>query len=257
MIKTSNLNQAPIQYMLARTGDVAGMVMPSLRPHGITYFNFYKEYFDGTSIRLSSHQQWAEHYFEKNYITQTTNMPLSYFKKEINYAIWNPNDWLNDVLSDAATNFNIGNGISLIKVNDDSIESYGFGAETNNYSIINHFYINNLDWLERFCHYFKDMADGLIKSCESNKIIIPLYREKIVLLTNNKLSTEPLINLPKQQLKCSQLLLEGLGSKEIASHLKLSPRTIEYYINILKDKLRCKNKTELIIKLSTALNYRH
>lgn len=57
------------------------------------------------------------------------------------------------------------------------------------------------------------------------------------------------IYLSKQQRCCAELLLEGLSTKEIAERMKLSPRTIESYIDYIKSKLNCRNKSELIVTL--------
>ena len=59
--------------------------------------------------------------------------------------------------------------------------------------------------------------------------------------------------LSKRQLSCANLLLSGLTQKEIAAYLNLSPRTIETYIENIKQKLQCRNKTDLIIKLTELL----
>jgi DNA-binding CsgD family transcriptional regulator len=59
--------------------------------------------------------------------------------------------------------------------------------------------------------------------------------------------------LSKRQLSCARLLLSGMTQKEIAAHLNLSPRTIETYMENLKFKLNCRNKTELIVLLTEIL----
>ena len=63
-------------------------------------------------------------------------------------------------------------------------------------------------------------------------------------------SPENEMNLSRQQTVCANLLLSGMTNKQIAKQLNLSPRTVESYINDLKTKLCCKNKMELIAKLS-------
>lgn len=51
--------------------------------------------------------------------------------------------------------------------------------------------------------------------------------------------------LSKRERQCLHFLLQGKTIKEIAAYLSLSPRTVEYYFNNIKDKLDCWNKGEL------------
>lgn len=56
--------------------------------------------------------------------------------------------------------------------------------------------------------------------------------------------SKQVIYLSKRQAECLQLLRENT-MKEIAFILGLSSRTIEYYLNNLKAKLKCHTKREL------------
>jgi DNA-binding CsgD family transcriptional regulator len=54
------------------------------------------------------------------------------------------------------------------------------------------------------------------------------------------------VYLTKREAECMFLLLKGKSINTIAEVLKLSPRTIEYYLKNMKSKLNCHSKFELI-----------
>lgn len=50
----------------------------------------------------------------------------------------------------------------------------------------------------------------------------------------------------KREAECMVLLLRGKTIGSVANILKLSPRTVEYYIKNMKSKLGCRTKFELV-----------
>ena len=54
------------------------------------------------------------------------------------------------------------------------------------------------------------------------------------------------IELTKRQFECLFFLIRGKTSKEIAKALKLSPRTIDFYLEQMKYKLNCSTRSQLI-----------
>jgi DNA-binding CsgD family transcriptional regulator len=56
------------------------------------------------------------------------------------------------------------------------------------------------------------------------------------------------LNLSKRELECLFLLLRGQTAQQTANVLQLSRRTIESYLNNMKNKFGCFNKSELLVK---------
>ena len=65
-----------------------------------------------------------------------------------------------------------------------------------------------------------------------------------------------LTSLSTREKECLHYLLEGKTAKETAALLYLSPRTIEYYFENLKNKLDCSTKRELF-KLARLMETQH
>lgn len=58
----------------------------------------------------------------------------------------------------------------------------------------------------------------------------------------------PGVALSKRQSQCLYHLLRGKSAASIAKILGLSPKTVEYYIDEIKNKMHCSTKAELIEK---------
>lgn len=52
--------------------------------------------------------------------------------------------------------------------------------------------------------------------------------------------------LTQREAECITLALQGLTMKKIAAQLELSPRTVEYYLKRIKERMGVKNKKELL-----------
>lgn len=133
-----------------------------------------------------------------------------------------------------------------------------------NSKILN-FYLNDINYLEKFKHYFKEHASGLLKADAKNRINLPLsmhppYQglsgpEINVNIVNNdsyKFShyvlnyKEKNIKFTKREIDCIRYLALGHTSKVIAKQLNLSSRTIESYLVKIKLKLECSQKFEIL-----------
>lgn len=54
--------------------------------------------------------------------------------------------------------------------------------------------------------------------------------------------------LTERECECVFLLIRGKTAKEIAAMLSLSKRTVESYIENIKNKMNCQNKAEILVK---------
>jgi DNA-binding CsgD family transcriptional regulator len=93
-------------------------------------------------------------------------------------------------------------------------------------------------------------ADGTYINMQSQKI--PLYNKMNKLIgllgfsvITSQIQAEPLT--PREQ-DCLHYTLQGMTAKDIANELNISRRTVESYLENVKDKWHCQNKAELIIR---------
>jgi DNA-binding CsgD family transcriptional regulator len=135
-----------------------------------------------------------------------------------------------------------------------------------------HWVINNGDYLKDFIANYNVAANDVIleAKAEENRIVLPTFndlglaihaddasddRQKLCLFHK---SMHMPIHLSIQQSKCLILLSRGKSAKEIAIEMKLSHRTVEHYLEKIREQLGCMSNRELIASYgSQLLNFQY
>ncbi|MDF1685072.1 MAG: helix-turn-helix transcriptional regulator [Legionellaceae bacterium] len=124
-----------------------------------------------------------------------------------------------------------------------------------------HYVMNNgallQDMLESYNIFAKDMI--LEAKSADNRMVLPSFNDMLPAQQRVALeSTEERVcvfhrntHLPtylsKQQGRCLSYLVQGKSSKEIAKIMDLSPRTVEYYLTLVRQQLGCRSSKDLIL----------
>ncbi len=244
---------------LSLTTNIAEISKP-LRRLGITYFSYGTTHSDGSRTWLCTTPTVVENYYAKNYhLSGNTESHPSRYKPQT--LLWStlPKQYIYKDSHDLG----VAHGMFMIEpIDENTCDFFSFATTQDNPGIINT-YLTHLDFLKRFNEYFKEKAAPLIKQAHANKIYSTFHSDHLdfiaadydtkldTLITLKNASTE--IHLSPRQLECARYLVAGKTYKNISKITGLSTRTIEYYINLLKEKLNCKNKVELALKLNEFL----
>ena len=101
----------------------------------------------------------------------------------------------------------------------------------------------------------KNNTTGLIyycRPCPKDEVFRMLRQYDETLQINSHHYTlndhENKYELTNREYECVFLLIRGKSAKEIGTLLSLSKRTIESYIEHIKNKMDCKNKAEILVK---------
>lgn len=96
----------------------------------------------------------------------------------------------------------------------------------------------------------KPMMNGMLHIRRCFKSPLLGRTGKVLGISGISFSVNPstLIALTKVQTACLKAFAKGGSIKKIAKELGLSPRTVEHYLNILKIKLNCHSKNELLLQ---------
>ena len=244
--------------------DVANLLTPLSMRYGVSQFTYGKFYENGKCILLSNYTRWVKHHLDHGY-TAPAPIPLSLLDKPESFNLIPYDGPFHQARHDLVNIFNTGDGIDFIYKNDDNYEVICYAFPVDNHDGVNQI-LNNIDTFKHFSRYFMQEANTIIENADKHKIDMPLNMRGINFKNNietiNKATptlpwenrNEISIKLSNRERQCAYLLMKGMTAKEIAIYLQLSSRTIEIYLHNLKSRLHCKNKTELIIKLTSMLD---
>ncbi len=252
-------------FSLISSIDVEQICHDPLNSIGITYFNYIKIYNNGSRELLTNNATWIDHFYKNSLYKTAGIIDIEYLLPK-GYFLWSELKADDPAYSQGRESFNIDNGISFVVKTKETTTLYIF-ASTRNNEKINNFYVRNIDLFKRFILYFNDKGHDLLKKAKQNKIFLP---EKQI-ITNRKLNRidlnlnkreeffnktnierffilnqEESLYLTKREAECVYYILNGSTAKQAAKMLGISFRTVESHFNHVREKLKCKNKDDLI-----------
>lgn len=229
----------------------------------ITYRRFYN---NGQLLYLFNHPQWMSFVLEKELWITTKFQEKIKLINEIPsiHSIWDEKYLAQDKIYQALFEHNIWNGLSIYKKFEHYIETFAFATTKENTSIIN-FYIENMAVIERFILYFREQIQPLIRKLDS-RILIPFEIHPLIKTSNIKLGIDSFFantpinritlningtdhTLSRREIECLIPTIKGKTSKEVARILGLSPRSVEKYIDNIKEKFHCESRGQMMEKI--------
>jgi DNA-binding CsgD family transcriptional regulator len=239
--------------ILTCSNDIDAIIAPLKQFFCITSFVYQKNFHDGSETRLSNQPAWLKYFFEKK-LYQHSVFERDTKKFQQSKFLWVNLPQHHQVLSQARE-FNIDHGLTFVYPQEDGCEFFFLGTTPDKPEIMQ-LYLSHMDLLEQFLVYFRERAASLIAKSHEQRIFIP---EKISLLKNelhmpefNRESFQKLLISPKlatlspRELECLVLLQDGYTYKMIGNELDISARTVETYIEQIKQKTNSYSKADLL-----------
>ena len=203
----------------------------------------------------------------KDFYTQTSSQELFFNnpkvlaqKRHVIFWDFSPTNVTNSMFEHG-----VKSGMSIFRRRKHSVEAWHLGTTKKDNSVYER-YLNDADQIYRLISFFNEKAENLIPSNEKEfltpfmddfKLELPVPENctatsmrvltsktplKKITLHHDKLK----VKLSLREIQMLHFLAEGFIVKEIAASLKLSNRTIEAYINNIRNKLQLSKKSDLI-----------
>ncbi len=246
--------------------EIGKICTPLFDNFNMTHFGYLRYMPDGSYLAMSSDINWAEIHLKNDYASSR------YFAEEVcsipdnthHASLW-PTFCPSDKTLDALYTHNIWHGLNVVHPSSGFVDVYYFATNRENHQVTS-LYLNHSDLIRRFIAYFKNEIKNIIMTAKpENYAYSEIYNqvfqgktlnndgtyknnlEKFIKETEiKKFKVYDSLNLSAREIQCMTLIASGRTMKEIGKHLSLSPRTIESYLNSLKNKLGCTHKGDII-----------
>ena len=153
--------------------------------------------------------------------------------------MWRENEDKFLFVHDANNFFNHDHGIAIIKRNNDYIETLSIAADANKMQFSDTL-IRELEFIGNFYNLVLSEKENIFENIKIDSILVP---KEMLKAPENKTCSLKLTPREKQVLLLSA---DGNTAQQMAKTLNLSRRTIETYLQNLREKYNCKNKAELM-----------
>lgn len=234
--------------------EIKSICAPIFEKFDLQYFSYGRFYDDGKCILLCTNKNVFHNHFQKEYKLTVEPEGNDADKSKLYNLILVNND-SPDIIADEYNHFNHGTMIDLIKKHAGYYEMFCYVSKNTSAQPANHF-LNSLNVIDNFSDEFLIRTKGIMQQAEKQLIKLPLsmlpeINEKTSIVTEANKKEHKIVFkdrdviLSERQFQCLALISISKSSKEIAKSLNVSHRTVETHIEIIKQKLNCKRKSEL------------
>lgn len=214
---------------------------------------FYSSDIRFDSLTLDTHLANSQ-----SFMAETKNLSLD----KMNFVVWDPETHGSEAYYKFFKDSGVWGGLTVYRRRSTHLEVYMF-AGTDKSSRCANFFLNNYDFIIRFINFFlmkietapihtarfrfafKDRLEEIFSNdnLESDQSLgtLTCQNDRTLLTTPNGD-----ILLSHRESACLKLLSSGKTAKEIARVLSLSHRTIESYINNIRQKTGLRTRSELV-----------
>lgn len=257
MTKLTQLDENPLSYQAKYADSVSDMVYPFVDELKITFFSHVRVWHTGIFKSLMTETSLSRFYIEQKYPIRFS-LGKSILLNSGCYLLQH----LPDISSQQNLNliremFNLDHFIYLVDKQTKWDDLFILATTPENEVFVN-LVFNNLDFIKQGLHRYKYNARELLekspgvsyssdcfieheKQCQYKIQMGRISLQKILMPLNDRE-----VSISRQEYHCLGLLIQNHSIKEIAQLMNLSPRTVETYLNNLKNKLHCQNNSELL-----------
>lgn len=249
-----------IKFNLQNNNHLKKFCEPIYHHFNVKHFWYYSITPDGHYTCLGSHMGWTEYYFsEKLYIHNPFFRSPDNFSTGIHFIRKEENQSYHQSIDAGNKQFNLNLSLLLLEKNKNGVQGYGF-ASSSHVKYFEELCMNELPLLKLFIERFKENFGSQIRKIEEEPVNIStligpsFYKNQTtsssLIINKNDFLKDlkfPNVNLlSKREISVLEYVCKGYSASQIASHLFLSKRTIEHYIDNIKNKLNCYSKLELM-----------
>lgn len=239
-----------IENSVACTDEVKQICQPLFEHTHISYFSHFRYYFDGHALGIGSDADLIEYTCHNQLYLRHQDL-LDFPEFNVLQSHQSPRNQL-------VCDFIKVDHILLYRIHHANyFEMSAFGSPQPVNELID-FYLNRLAILRLFARYFKDKAAHLIEKVEKKPIFLEKFDQGNITGKTKLAYSQELrdavhgdilledFSLSPREAQCMKLVAEGHSTKEIAKLIDLSPNTVQFYINNLKEKVNCRKVAEII-----------
>lgn len=253
-------------YIIKNSNQIKKATQPLQDHFGIKYFTYHRIDNDGKYTVLLDRPEWAEHYVSQQIFLLDPYLrhPSVYQSGMHLVATQGTDEYREQVLSSGKQVLDMDTGILVINKSSDYVEFFGYSGNKSN-SALESLYLNHQKVLNSFAQHFKRTMKTLLTKMQKEASSLlhlkgPDYLCDIPIHANidseaclafykdigMEQELEMMRKLSERERDCLKLLLKDNSAKETAQKLGLSPRTVEFYFENIKNKLSCINKKEIL-----------